>query len=127
MIKLKRILVTIAAMTPLAFASVAYAVSVPSDYAQDVQDGNSLVSSDPTAKSQQNEVKDGENTEGQVDDGDVQIDETISDQENDMDDSQQGEANDSQDSSDEKDSDTSSQDSDEENGSSSETSTGTNN
>ena len=122
--KVKRLLLTLGAMAPLAFVGIAHAVTVPSDYAQDVKDGNSQVSSDPTAKSQQNEVNDDENTEGQVDDGDVQVDETVGDQENDMDDSQTGEAKDSND---KKDSGTSTQGTDNERSSRSETSTGENN
>ncbi len=104
MINLRKLLVASAALAPLAFASAAHAMTVPSDYAQDVKDGNSQISSDPTAKTQQNEVKDGENVEGQVDDSDVQVDETVGDQEDNMDDSQQGEAKDSTDSADKEDS-----------------------
>lgn len=124
MIELKRILVASAAMAPLALASAAYAVTVPSDYAQDVKDGNSQVSSDPTAKAQQTEVKDGEKVEGQVDEGDVQVDETVGDQENSMDGAQSGETSGS---TDKNDSASSTQDSGTENSSASQTPTvGTN-
>ncbi len=81
MISLKRIFVALAAIAPLAFASAAYAVTVPSDYAKDVKDGNSQVSSDPAAKTQQNEVKDGENVEGDVDNDQVEVDEQVEPQE----------------------------------------------
>ena len=110
--KLNKLVVALIVMAPLAFASAAYAVTVPSDYAQDVQDGNRQVTADKTAKAQQNEVKDGENTEGQVDDGQVDVNETVGEQEGSMDDSQHGESSDKKDTTDQKDSKTDNQKSD---------------
>ena len=93
---IRKSLVTLSIVAPLVFAGVAYAVTVPSDYAQDVKDGTNQVKNDTGAQSQANEVKGDESIEGQVDDGQVQVNETVGDQENNMNDSQQGESHDPQ-------------------------------
>ena len=90
--KIKKILLIAGIAAPLAFAGVAYAVTVPSDFAQDVTAGQNQLNGDQSAKTQANEVKDGENVEGQVDDGQVQVDETVGQQEGNMGDNEGGEA-----------------------------------
>jgi hypothetical protein len=90
--KIKKIILTAGAVTPLAFAGVVHAATIPSDYAQDVTAGHNQISSDQSVKTQANEVKDGEHVEGQVDDGQVEVNETVGSQENEMEDSEGGEA-----------------------------------
>lgn len=97
MIIIKKTLTTLSILAPLTFGSIAYASTVPSDFSQDVKDGTAQLSSDSKAQAQANEVKDGENVDGQVDDGQVSIDETVGAQENNMDSSQSGESHDAQD------------------------------
>lgn len=89
---MKKLLLIIGTAAPLALAGVAYAATVPSDYAQDVTAGQSQLSTDPTAKAQADGVKGGESVKGQIDDGQVEVDETVGDQESNMEDGQSGEA-----------------------------------
>lgn len=89
---MKKLLLTLGVVAPLALAGVAYAeTTTPSDYAQDVTAGQSQLTSDQNAKTQANEVKDGENVEGQVDDGQVGVDEKVGQQEGEMGDNESGE------------------------------------
>jgi hypothetical protein len=74
-------LVTLGAITPLVMAGVVYAATTPSAYATDVQNGQAQIKSDSEASSKANEVKDGENVEGQVDDGQVEVQEQVEPQE----------------------------------------------
>lgn len=89
---MKKLLLIAGVAAPLALSGAVYAATVPSDFAKDVNAGQSQLSSDQNAKTQANEVKDGESVEAQVDDGQVQVDETVGQQENNMDDNQSGEA-----------------------------------
>ncbi|GAC1386449.1 MAG: hypothetical protein NVS1B7_4870 [Candidatus Saccharimonadales bacterium] len=91
---IKKLLLSTTIILPLAFASAAYAVTVPSDYAKDVRDGSSQLQSDQNAQAQASNVNDAEKVEGQIDDGQVQVDQTIGSQESTMDDAQSGESHD---------------------------------
>jgi hypothetical protein len=90
---LRKTLLTVAVIAPLAVAGVAYAstTTVPSDYSQDVTAGQNQLNADTNAKTQANEAKGSEAVEGQIDDGQVQVDETVGDQESNMGDNQSGE------------------------------------
>lgn len=82
---MKRILLALGVIASLNFAGVVYAeATVPSDYNQDVTAGQNQLASDQNAQIQAKEVKDGENLEGQVDDGQVQVDEEVGQQEGEM-------------------------------------------
>ncbi len=89
-------LATLGVIAPIALAGIVYAATVPSDYARDVEQGNVEVKSDPNAASQANEIKDAENVEGNIDDGQVQVEEIVGDQEGSMGDNQSGEQSGSQ-------------------------------
>ncbi len=92
---MKKLIVTLSLAVPLAMSGMAYAATVPSDFARDVTEGTNQLNSDPLAKTQANAVNDGEHAEGQIDDGQVEVNETVGDQEGNMDSGQQGESSDS--------------------------------
>lgn len=89
---MKKLLLIAGVAAPLALAGVAFAVTVPSDYVQDVTAGQTQLSTDQSAKTQADAVKGGESVDGQVDGAQEQVDETVSDQESNMGDTQSGEA-----------------------------------
>ncbi len=55
--------------------------TVESDYSQAVTEGQAQIHNDPAAAANQNEVKDGERVEGDVDNGQVEVQEQVDPQE----------------------------------------------
>lgn len=73
-------------------ASAAFAVTVPSDYARDISDGQAEAQAHPDVAAYEKEVTDNEdNSQAQVDDGQVKTDQTVGTQEGQMDDKDSGE------------------------------------
>ncbi|GAC1387638.1 MAG: hypothetical protein NVS1B7_0250 [Candidatus Saccharimonadales bacterium] len=95
--RIKRLLLILTMVAPLVVGSAAYAVMVPSDFAQDVKDGTAQLQNDTKAQAQADNLKADEKVEGQVDDGQVDVNETVGDQEGNMDNAQSGESHDSTD------------------------------
>lgn len=88
-----RIVISFLAITVLATAGTAYALSThPSDYSQDITAGQKELVNDQAAKNQAGKVNAAENTVGQVDDSEVGVDETVGQQEGDMGQDQAGES-----------------------------------
>jgi cell fate (sporulation/competence/biofilm development) regulator YlbF (YheA/YmcA/DUF963 family) len=73
-------------------ASVAFAATVPSDYARDISDGQAQAQSYADIAAYEKEVTDNEDSsQAQVDDGQVKVDQTVGTQEGQMDDKDSGE------------------------------------
>lgn len=88
-----RIVFAFLAVTILATGSTAYALSTqPSDYSQDVTAGKKELANDKAANNQAVEVDSAENTVGQIDDGEVGVDQTVVEQEGNMGEDQGGES-----------------------------------
>ncbi len=68
---------TIAAALPMAALAVAAGPSVLSDFARDVQEGKSQLASDPLAQKSHDEVGASEDQTGNVDDGEVNVDKDV--------------------------------------------------
>ncbi len=68
---------TLAAALPMAALAVAASPSVVSDFAKDVQEGKSQLASDPVAQKSHDEVGASETETGNVDDGEVNVDKDI--------------------------------------------------
>lgn len=71
-------------------AGAVFAISVPSDYSRDVADGQTEAQAHADIAAYEKEVKDSESIQGQVDNGQVQVDQTVGPQESQMDDGTSG-------------------------------------
>ncbi|HWZ65735.1 MAG TPA: hypothetical protein VNX65_02970 [Patescibacteria group bacterium] len=69
---------------------VAFAAPIQSDYARDLADGQAEAQAHSDIAAYEQEVKDSENVQSQVDNGQVQIDQTVGPQESQMDDGTSG-------------------------------------
>ena len=94
MTSVKKVLISVSIFAPLAFSSVAYAHTVPSDFARDVKAGLAQQNGDPTTKAVADEINSDEDTTGRIDDGETNVEDTTINQEDNMSDPQTGEVSD---------------------------------
>lgn len=90
---MKKLLLIAIIVLPLATTSAALAVTMqPSDYQQDVTAGQKELASDQVAKNQAGEVGTAEHADGQVDNGEATVEQTVGEQESNMGDKEGGES-----------------------------------